>query len=262
MMLKDKVVIVTGCNSEIGMGWATALKAATEGANVVVCDYQTDKLSTLVEAIESLGQNAIALEADVSNRDQVDAVVSQTIATFGRIDVLVNNAGIATHNGPFLECSAEMLERNLDVNFKGVWNFCQAVIPHMIEQGGGSIVNNASLNATRPVAGWAPYTSSKMAMIGMSKSIALEFGIHNVRCNCIAPGPIRTELGLGGSKRLADELGIPFEEAVDLAHNANVMRRWGAPSEAADVMVYLASDMASFVTGSTIDVGGGFVAGM
>ena len=262
MLLENKVVIITGCNSEIGMGWATAIKCAEQGADVVVCDYQTDKLAQLTEAIEQLGRQALAIEADVSVQVQVENVVSQTLEKLGRVDCLINNAGIASDNGPFLDVSEDMLDRNIDINFKGAWYFCKAVIPHMKKQGGGSIINNASLNATRPVAGWAPYTASKMAMIGMSKSIAYEFGVDNIRSNCIAPGPIKTELGLGGSKRLAEELNMDFDDAVKLAENANVLRRWGAPSEAADLMVYLASDMSSFVTGSTIDVGGGFVVGL
>ncbi len=262
MLLENKVAIITGCNSEIGMGWAAAVKFAEQGADVVVCDWATDKLDRLVSEIERKGREGLWVRADISDRTQVQQVVDTTMDKFGRVDVLINNAGIATHNGPFLECSEDMLDRNIAVNFKGAWYFCQAVIPHMRAQGGGSIVHNASLNATRPVAGWAPYTTSKMAMIGMSKSIALEFGVDNIRSNCIAPGPIRTELGLGGSKRVAEETGLPFDEAVKLAENANVLGRWGEPGEAADVMVYLASDMSSFVTGSTIDVGGGFVVGM
>ncbi len=262
MLLKDKVAIITGCNSEIGMGWAAAIKCAEQGADVVVCDYRTDQLDQLTARIDALGRRAIWLRADISDQAQVERVVDKAIETFGHIDVLINNAGIASDNGPFLECSEEMLDRNIAVNFKGAWYFCQAVIPHMRKQGGGAIVNNASLNATRPVAGWAPYTTSKMALIGMSKSIAYEFGVDNIRSNCIAPGPIRTELGLGGSRRVAEELDIPFDEAVKLAEHANVLGRWGSPGEAADLMVYLASDMASFVTGSTIDVGGGFVAGL
>jgi len=262
MLLENKVVIITGCSSEIGMGWSAAIKCAEHGADVVVCDYRTDKLDQLVSTIRDLGRRALWVQADVSIREQVHQVVNKAIDSFARIDVLINNAGIATDNGPFLECSDDMLDRNLAVNFKGAWYFCQAVIPHMRKQGGGAIVNNASLNATRPVAGWAPYTTSKMAMIGMSKSIALEFGADNIRSNCIAPGPIRTELGLGGSRRVAKEMDIPFEDAVKLAENANVLGRWGSPGEAADLMVYLASDMASFVTGSTVDVGGGFVVGM
>ena len=262
MLLKDKVVVITGCNSEIGMGWAAAIKCAEQGADVVVCDYRIDKLDQLVKEIDALGRRAIWVQADISDREQVQQVVDKAIHTFGRIDVLINNAGIGTDNGPFLECSEEMLDRNIAVNFKGAWYFCQAVIPHMREQGGGAIVNNSSLNATRPVAGWAPYTTSKMALIGMSKSIASEFGVDNIRSNCITPGPIRTELGLGGSRVVAKELGIPFDEAVKLAEQGNVLRRWGSPEEAADLMVYLASDMASFVTGSTIDVGGGYVAGL
>lgn len=262
MLLENKVVVITGCNSEIGMGWSAAIKCAEQGADVIVCDWKTDKLDRLVNQIEGLGRRAIWVQADISNREQVQQVVDKAIETFGHIDVLINNAGIATDNGPFLECSEDMLDRNIAVNFKGAWYFCQAVIPHMRKQGGGAIVNNASLNATRPVAGWAPYTTSKMAMIGMSKSIALEFGVDNIRSNCIAPGPIRTELGLGGSRRVAEEMEIPFDEAVKLAEHANVLGRWGDPGEAADLMVYLASDMASFVTGSTIDVGGGFVVGL
>ncbi len=262
VILQDKVIIITGCNSEIGMGWSAAIKSAEQGADVVLCDYATDKLDQLVSEIKGLRRQAIWVQADVSIRAQVDQAVARAIETFGRIDALINNAGIATDNGPFLECSDDMLERNMAVNFKGAWHFCQAVIPHMKKQGGGAIVNNASLNATRPVAGWAPYTTSKMAMIGMSKSIAYEFGVDNIRSNCIAPGPIRTELGLGGSRRLAEEMDIPFDEAVKLAEHANVLGRWGSPGEAADLMVYLASDMASFVTGSTIDVGGGFVVGL
>ena len=261
-LMVGKSVIVTGCGSEIGMGWATAVKCAQEGANVLVTDLRTDNLGKLVEELQGYGVKAVSAGANIANREEVNAVVEKAVAEFGAIHGMVNNAGTADQNSTLLECTDEMLEFNMGINFKGPLYFCQAVIPHMIEQGGGAIVNNVSVNATRPLPNWMPYVTSKNALIGLTKVVAVDHGADNIRCNAICPGAIRTELALEGVRHAIENWGLTAEQVEDGAVSASTLMRWGAPSEAADLMTFLISDMSSFVTGSVIEVGGGVVRGL
>ena len=260
--MQGRNIIVTGCNSDIGIGWATALACAEAGANVMVTDCVDDHLSRLVELLVSKGVKAASKKADIRDQPQVNAVVQMTVNEFGTLDGLVNNAGSSEHNAPFLDCSSEMLEFNLDVNFRGAWYFCKAALPYMQARNAAAIVNVASVIATRPVAGWAPYIAAKNATIGMSKAIAMDFAANNIRCNVVCPGAIKTELAQAGLKTAAEQMAVAVEDIEAMSAERSALGRWATAREPAELIRFLLSEKASFITGSVIEVGGGVVQGL
>ena len=259
--MNNRNVIVTGCGSEIGIGWAAAIRLAKEGANVLVTDINTEKLDSLVRQIESMGPRSVAVSADVTRREDVSRVVNTALAEFGAIDGLINNAGTGDGYTGFLECDDALLNMNLDVNFRSAWYFCQAVIPHMQSGGGGAIVNNASIVASRPQPFWTPYTIAKTAVIALTKSLAIEFGPENIRCNAVCPGLVQSELGQKAIEDTAKRFGITADEVIAAGSESNCMRRPGEAHEIADAMCYLLSDQSSYITGSVLDIAGGHLTG-
>lgn len=189
-MMQDKVVIITGAGREQGMGQAAVHKFAEHGARVVVTDLvrndeEQANIDRVAQQARDLGAQALAIGVDVSNREQVKACVDQVIENFGRVDVMVNNAGTAIGAGPFLEQTDQQWDISYNVHLKGTLYFCQAVIPHMQKQGGGSIVNNASMLGVAAESHTAAYTATKFGVVGLTKTIAAEFGKDNIRCNAV-----------------------------------------------------------------------------
>jgi len=237
--LEGRVAVITGGGS--GIGAATARRFAAEGARVAVLDRDGDAADAVAADV---GGKAHAL--DVRDGDAVNDAVAQIMAAVGRIDVLVNNAGIGDLR-PLHTVDDKLWHRLIDVNLTGTFNATRAVVPHMLTGGGGTIVNNASLSGLMPTRNEAAYSAAKAGVIALTKSGALEYG-PTVRVNCVAPGHIRTPL-----TAVWDQMPDTFQPIAD----AIPLGRIGEADEVAEVILFLASDRSSYVTGQTIVVDGG-----
>ncbi len=243
-LLKDKVAIVTGAGR--GIGRAIALKYAQEGANVVITDLKIDEtVEVFIEELKGLGVKAKAYASNAANFDDAHKLVEEVLVDFGRVDVLVNNAGI-TRDGLMMRMTEEQWDLVINVNLKSAFNLIHAVTPVMLKQKAGSIINMASVVGVSGNAGQTNYSASKAGMIGLAKSIAKELGSRGVRANSIAPGFIITDM----THALSDEVRKQWEAQIPL-------RRGGTPEDVANVATFLASDLSSYVTGQTIHVCGG-----
>ncbi|MDP2948888.1 MAG: glucose 1-dehydrogenase [Chloroflexota bacterium] len=254
MRLKDKVALVTGSGS--GIGKATALLFGREGAKVMSVDIDAETAQATARQIADAGGHADSLQADVSVAADVERMVQTTVERFGRLDVLVNNAGIIFLL-PITQVPEEMWDRLIDVNLKGVYLGLKYGIPQMIKQGGGAIVNTASIAGLRGFATYDTYCASKGGVVQLTKATAVEFAKMNVRVNCVCPGIIDT----GMLDRGLAEQGLNKAAFVQVAGEAHPMGRIGRPEEVAAAVLFLASDEASFVTGVALPVDGGLWAG-
>ena len=250
--LDGKVALVTGGAS--GIGRATALTFAREGAKLVIADMNEDGGQQTVHLITEKGGAAIFAQVDVSSAREVEAMLSTTIEIYGRIDCAHNNAGIGSRpRAPLHECTEETWDRVLSVNLKGVWLCMKYEIIQMLKQGGGTIVNTASIMGL--VGSWSgtvAYNASKHGVVGLTKTAALEYAQQGIRVNAVCPGYIRTPL-IESALTSSPEL-----EAQIVARHP--VGRMGRPEEIAEAVVWLCSDAASFVTGHTMTVDGGYVA--
>jgi 3-oxoacyl-[acyl-carrier protein] reductase len=266
--LSGRVALVTGASR--GLGRADALTLARAGADVVVADIQvesdedrtaSDRYGVLAQVaraqglvytertvaeIEALGRRALAIKCDVTDRGAVDAAVTETVERLGSVDVLVNNAATLDHVAPLADQRLELWERDLQVNLTGAFNCAQAVWPHMRARGWGRIVNMASVAGTLGGYGQASYATTKAGILGLTRTLALEGARHGITCNAIVPGIIGTE---------AFNFGNP--EMNERMVRRTAMRRVGEPQEVANVVAFLVSDLASYVTGAAVPVTGG-----
>ena len=243
MRLLNKVCIITGAAQ--GIGLATAEKFAAEGAIVVICDIKQAAIDGAVASCKALGAQALGLLLDVTKRDPVDQVVAAVKAQFGRIDVLVNNAGI-TKDARLQKMTLEQFDAVIDVNLRGVFHCAQAVTGHMIEQGSGVILNASSVVGIYGNFGQTNYAASKFGVIGFTKTWARELGPKGIRVNAVAPGFIDTPI-------LAT---IPEKVLAEMRAHVP-LKRLGRPEEIANVYAFLASDEASYVNGAVLEVSGG-----
>jgi NAD(P)-dependent dehydrogenase (short-subunit alcohol dehydrogenase family) len=249
-VVQGKVVLVTGGGS--GIGRATALKLAQEGAKVMVADYVPEGGERTVKMITEAGGTASFVQGDVAVTKQVESMVAKTVETYGRVDCAFNNAGIDGGPGTTVTCSEENFDRTIAINLKGVWLCMKYEIPQMLKQGNGSIVNTASVMGLVAVAGGPAYTASKHGIIGLTRTAALEYAAKNIRVNCVCPGAIRTPMieRSISSGRTSERWYIEGEP----------VGRMGKPEEIAQGVVWLLSDAASFVTGHPMAIDGGWVA--
>jgi NAD(P)-dependent dehydrogenase (short-subunit alcohol dehydrogenase family) len=247
--LDGKACVVTGAGS--GIGRATAQKLAAEGGRVVCVDIAAEGVR---ETADGIGGNAVAVAADVSSRADCNAFVQRCIDQFGRIDVLVNNAGVNLP-GVFHEVPDETIERTLGVNVRGPIYGCQAAIPHMLSQGGGSIVNVSSVNGVVAEPYLAVYATSKGAVVMLSRGIALDYAKQGIRCNVVCPGWVDTPINYAHAEMLGG-----LQNVYDTIDSFQPIGRPGEPIEIANVIAFLASDEASFVTGSVVLADGGMTA--
>lgn len=249
--LDGKVAVVTGGGS--GIGRVAAALFADEGARVVVADVVAEHAESAAVEIGAAGGEATAFTVDVSNETQVQAMVRAAVQTYGGLDVLFNNAGIfPDDDGGVLDTPPETWQRVMEVNLKGVWLGCRAAVPAMLDSGGGSIVNVASFVALMGAAtAQIAYTASKGGVLAMTRELAVEYARLGIRANSICPGPIETPL-------LAELLSDPARRQRRLVHIP--LGRFGRPEEIAKAALFLASDDASFVTGSALVVDGGITA--
>lgn len=246
MRLKDKVCIITGAGSGIGRG--TALLFAEHGAKLVLVDRDLDGL-TATQAQLPEGTTALAVRADVSKAADITRVVENALREHGRIDVVFNNAGIMPH-GDLLDFTEQSWDEVMAVNVKGMFLMCKAVIPAMLVQGGGSIINTSSVMATLTEPGYEAYTSSKAAVIGLTKAIAVSYAEKNIRCNAICPGWVDTPMNL----HLLEQMGE--EQLKALIKRQQPTGRMATTREVAYCVLFLASDESSGVTGSALYVDG------
>ncbi len=249
--LKGKVALVTGGSS--GIGRATALAFAREGARVAVADYVVEGGERTVKEITAGGGEAIFINADVSKTAQVEAMVNKVVQAWGRLDCAHNNAGIEGRAASLVECSEENFDRTIAINLKGVWLCMKYEIMQMLKQGGGAIVNTASVAGLVGFRNLSAYNASKGGVVMLTKTAALEYAQKGIRVNAVCPGVIRTPM----VARLIDS--SPAYNERDLEQGEPV-GRMGKPEEIAEAVVWLCSDGASFVTGLPMAVDGGWIA--
>jgi len=243
--LKGKIAVVTG--SARGLGQAIALKMAEAGADVAVCDLNAEWCEETIEKVKELGREAKGYGVNVADGESVTACIKSIEKDFGKIDVLVNNAGI-TKDGLLMRMSEADWDAVLDVNLKGVFLCTKAAMRGMMKQRSGTIVNIASVIGLMGNAGQANYAASKGGVISFSKTVAKELASRNVRCNAIAPGFIRSAM----TDKLDDEIQGKMKELIPLG-------RFGDPEDVANVALFLASDASAYVTGQVLSTCGGMV---
>ena len=249
-LLENKVVLVTGGGS--GIGRATSLLLAKQGAKVMIADYVPESAERTVKLIKDVGGYAHCIAADVSIREQVEAMVTKTVEVYGRLDGAFNNAVIEGKMADTVEYPEEIFDRIMAINLKGVWLCMRAEIPQMLKTGGGAIVNTASGAGLVGVPMLSAYNASKHGVVGLTKTAALEYAQKNIRVNCVCPGLINTPM----VARMIDSGGMNEQESVA----AEPVRRMGRPEEIGEGVVWLLSDAASFVTGHSMSIDGGYVA--
>lgn len=246
----NKVMIVSGGAS--GLGLAAGMKFAKHGYNIVLVDIDKEKGKKAEQQIKATGVDAVFCYCDISNNEQVQQAAKTTLEKFGRADVLINNAGLEVR-GSILQCTEEDWSRLYEINLKGIYYMSKAFAPSMIKQGGGAIVNTGSILGYRTVGERAAYSSSKGAIDTLTRSMAFDLAANNIRVNCVVPGAIDTPL-LRGS---INDSPNP-QETERFLGSKSVFNRMGTPAEVANVMYFLASDDASFVTGAAYFVDGGW----
>ena len=250
--LEGKVALVTGGAS--GIGRATALIFAREGAKLIIADMNEDGGQQTVHMITENGGDAIFVQVDVAQATEVEAMIGKAVETYGRLDCAHNNAGIAGRiRAPLHECPEDVWDHVLNINLKGVWLCMKYEIIQMLKQGGGAIANTASImGLVGSWSGTSAYNASKHGVVGLTKTAALEYAKAGLRVNAVCPGYIRTPL-----IEAALEIRPEMEDQIIARHPIG---RMGGPEEIAEAVVWLCSDAASFVTGHTMTVDGGYVA--
>jgi NAD(P)-dependent dehydrogenase (short-subunit alcohol dehydrogenase family) len=247
MILQDKVALVTGDTS--GIGRATAIAYAKQQAKVVVVGRRIDEGEETVRLIQEAGGEAFFVQSDVTKEAAVKAMVDKAVGVFGRLDIAFNNAGMVGENPSLIEQTEAEYDRTMNVNVKGVWLSMKYEIAQMLKQGSGAIVNMASAVGVVALPNILLYTASKHAVVGLTKAAALQYAKAGIRINGVAPGSIKTDL---------------FEAATDEAKaylaGLHPIGRAGTPLEVANAVLFLSSDMASFITGETLMIDGGYVA--
>jgi 3-oxoacyl-[acyl-carrier protein] reductase len=244
MRLLDKKAIVTGAGQ--GIGRAIALEMAREGADVAVAEMNSESRGQTCMAVEALGRKAVSVQVDVADPKQVHAMVEQVLKEWGRIDVLVNNAGF-DRGATLLKVNEDDWDAVLGVHLKGTYNCIQAVAPHMIEKGYGKIVNLSSVWGKSGAIAEIAYSSAKAGIIGLTKSVARELARHQINVNVVLPGLI-----------LTPTIAKMAEKYQKMIIEQTPLRRMGQPEEVAHVVVFLASDEASYMTGAAVEVTGGW----
>ncbi len=242
-LLENKVAVVTGGGR--GIGEAIARRLAAEGASVAVCDVMRENAQKVADDLVQLGVKSVAYAVNVTDSAAVADVCAKIVADFGRVDILVNNAGI-TRDNLLLRMSEQDWDLVLDVNLKGAFLFTKGILPAMIKQRSGAIVNIASIVGVLGNAGQANYSASKAGMIGLTKTVAKEYAKRGIRANAIAPGFIQTAM----TDKLTEEQKKMQTDVIGLA-------RMGQPDDVANAVLFLASDLSSYVTGQVLGVDGG-----
>lgn len=248
-MVEGKIALITGAGA--GIGRATALKFAEEGAKVVLSDVNVKGGEETADQIKKAGGEGIFVKADISQSKEVKALVGKTVETYGRLDCACNIAGILGSTAPLVEQTEADFDRVVAVNQRGTFLCLQAEIEQMLKNGGGAIANVASVAGLVGNAGISPYVASKHAVNGLTKTAALEYAQQGIRVNAVCPGGVETDM-------IQSFLSEEFTE--EMLNGMHPIGRIGQPKEIAELMVWLCSDRASFMTGSIVPIDGGFVA--
>lgn len=252
--LGGKTAIVTGAGTGIGRG--IALQLASCGADVAVADINEETALRTADEIKKLGRKSLALRADVSDSNQVREMVSKVVSAFERIDILCNNAGISQII-KLVDMTEDDWDRMLDINAKGVFLCSKYVVPYMIEQGGGRIINTASYLGKIGVRELTHYCASKFAVVGFTQSLAHELAPYGILVNAVGPGDVDTEMMAREWVWEASTLGITPQEAKQQCIDRQILGRLEKPEDIANMVAFLASDYASYITGVTYNVSGG-----
>lgn len=241
-----KVVLVTGGSS--GIGRATAIRFGEQGARVVVAARREKEGNETVEMIRKAGGEAMFIQTDVRIASQVENMVNQTVKRYGRLDISFNNAGVGGIMARLVRTTEELFDELVDTNFKGVWLSMKYELPVMQKQGGGVIINNASIAGVATAERLSVYSGSKHAVVGISNAAATEYGKDNIRVVAVCPGWIKT--------RMTEELRAQ-KDADTMIQSSVPLKRMGEPEEVAEMVIWLASDAASFVSGGAFVISGG-----
>lgn len=255
MKLEGRVAVITGGTS--GIGRTTAVLFGREGARVVIVGRRREEGEKTGALVRGKGGEALFLRMDISRSQEVREMVRRAVDEYGKIDVLFNNAGINPESArrPLAECSEEDWDRIMDINVRGVFLVSKAVIPEMMKQGGGVIINTSSVLGQVAAKNRAIYSTSKSAVVGLTRGMALDYAPYNIRVNCVLPGLVETSMGQG----------LIQSAKQDPKQWENLMRQYpigrvGKPEDVARVVLFLASDESAWMTGSHITVDGGYVA--
>lgn len=272
--LAGKTAIVTGASAPRGIGRAIAEELARQGAAVVVTDIdgpidiagtthrRRDLLEEVVAAIRNAGGQALALVLDVTRETDIAACVAATSREFGGIDILINNAGSLAGSAAFMATTPAQWTDSFRVNLLGPMMCSQAVLPQMQARGGGAIINIGSTGSLGAEAGFGAYTAMKHGLIGLTKTIAAEFGSSGIRCNAVCPGFIMTDMHAAANARLAAEGGISAGEVEARRYAGVALGAAGSPQDVADTVAYLAGPRAAYMTGAALPVSGGVSPGI
>jgi NAD(P)-dependent dehydrogenase (short-subunit alcohol dehydrogenase family) len=269
--LKTKVVLITGVGRTSGIGAGIARRLAKEGCDVAVSDICADykdapgygmgsweQLNETAEGLRKLGVRAIAIRCDVTKSEDVEAMVERVVGELSRIDILINNAGGNPGSAPVLMMEETAWRRTLDINATGAFLCSKAAAQRMVAQGGGKIVNLSSRTAKTPAPYLAAYISAKQAIIGLTRTMALELGPFKVNVNAVCPGFIDTDLTREGHAKQADATGVSIEDIVAEKIKNIPLGRFGTPEDVAGVVAFLCSSDADYMTGQAINITGGW----
>jgi NAD(P)-dependent dehydrogenase (short-subunit alcohol dehydrogenase family) len=272
--LHGKVALITGISAPKGIGRAIALRLAQDGAHVVITDVDqaltiegaaTTRAALIAELAQEItvqGGSALALSLDVTSASDIKVVIEQTLSQFGHLDILVNNAGSLVGSDNFLSTSAAQWTSSFEVNLLGPMMLSQAVIPEMRKNGGGRIINIGSTGSLGAEAGFGAYTAMKHGLVGLTKTLAAEFGPDGILCNTVCPGYIATDMHEAANARLSQEQGLELAQ-IKANRYANVaLRDAGLPRDVANAVAFLAGPEANYVTGINLPVTGGVPVGI
>lgn len=256
-LLQGQVGIVTGAARGIGRGITLGLAAA--GANVVVAARDMEAAGAVVDEIVASGGAALAVTLDLRDPATIPAMVATTLERFGHIDLLVNNSGIGGPSCPLWEVDPDQWQETFDINVTGAFLCCRAVVPHMIERGTGSIIFVGSITGKQPMLHRAPYAASKMALVGLCRTLALDVGSHGLRVNLVSPGFVEGERLDWVVEGQAEARGQPVAEVRGQMERQSVLQHFVSSSDVAGAVIFLASDLASSISGVDLNVAAGTV---
>lgn len=251
MKLKDKAAIITGAAS--GMGRSMSYLYAKEGAKVIAADVNPSGIESLLEEVRDFPGEITPYKVDVSKREEVEGMINFAVEKYGKLNILINNAGIMDGMMPVGELTDELWENVMNINLNSIMFACRHAINIMLEESGGCIINTASVGGLNGCRAGAAYTASKFAVVGLTRNIGYMYANHGIRCNAICPGGVETNIGVG--------LRTPSQFGMERAGKGTMLSpRFGSAEEVASVAVFLGSDEASFVNGTAITVDGGWTA--
>ena len=257
MLLKDKVAVITGGGR--GIGREISLAYARAGADVVLAARSIEALAQTQSEIEAMGRQVLVVPTDLRQPESVQSLAQQTLDHFGWVDVLVNNSGVGGPSAPLWEIELTDWEEVFAVNVRGTYLCCKAFLPGMIQRRSGSIIIIGSMTGKRPLLNRTPYAASKMALIGLARTLAWETGPYNIRVNVISPGAVAGDRIEWVIHKQAESQGISPEEARRQFTGASPLDKLTSPIDVANAAIFLASDMAAAVTGEDVNVSAGLV---